>query len=458
MAFETSSAASLPTAYLRSAPQPDQNTSPHYARSSSADSKPTLQVDTKSTRSNTVSSAISGASTFYSALGMKACEESLGLDHTPSIAYPQDSERTNMARSDSGFSENDGLIVREGVEHRKLPASEKLIKASEGDIERFPSSSGRISSEKTPKQVSGFHPESAASTRSNSHHRGRSKPSSSRYSSSHQTTSRRSSTQMVLPISKATRPNFERSLTSFRQPHNDYSSYSFKLPDQRRSASYSGLRPDSPTTLHYKSCHLFHSLGSTLGSHNSALPSHRTECMVSESLPFLPHYSSSVKTNTTPTTPPTPYAKHVSDDEDSIMLHIPATIIDWTSPSTRRREYEKIDKRSRGLRGWWRRIAPQWCSGKACRSGFYDEDNGSDAGSVRRYRLDLPDYEEEDEKGFMDEKRALKVGLEEKGEGRRTRPTLEKISKSWSCFSFCGKSKEISTSTGEAPLSEKLGT
>lgn len=33
------------------------------------------------------------------------------------------------------------------------------------------------------------------------------------------------------------------------------------------------------------------------------------------------------------------------------------TVIDWTSPSTRRREYAKIDRASRGVRGLWRRVA-----------------------------------------------------------------------------------------------------
>lgn len=76
-------------------------------------------------------------------------------------------------------------------------------------------------------------------------------------------------------------------------------------------------------------------------------------------------------------------------------LPLPATVIDWTSPSTRRREYERIDRSSRGVRGLWRRFAPTWCQSRERRTLFYDEGKGPkkelDEGSVRRFRMDLPD-------------------------------------------------------------------
>lgn len=71
-----------------------------------------------------------------------------------------------------------------------------------------------------------------------------------------------------------------------------------------------------------------------------------------------------------------------------------STVIDWTSPSTRRREYEKIDRASRGVRGLWRRVAPQWCQSKNDRMPFFDPGKSgktSQEGSVRRFRMDLPD-------------------------------------------------------------------
>ncbi|PYI28272.1 hypothetical protein BP00DRAFT_459597 [Aspergillus indologenus CBS 114.80] len=69
------------------------------------------------------------------------------------------------------------------------------------------------------------------------------------------------------------------------------------------------------------------------------------------------------------------------------------TVIDWTSPSTRRREYEKIDKASSGMRGFWRRVAPKWCQSRARRMPFFEEKDGKGnyEGSVRRFRMDLPE-------------------------------------------------------------------
>lgn len=74
-----------------------------------------------------------------------------------------------------------------------------------------------------------------------------------------------------------------------------------------------------------------------------------------------------------------------------------ATVIDWTSPSTRRREYEKIDRASRGFRGLWRRVAPKWCQLPDRRTPFFEE--GKDGktnyeGSVRRFRMDIPEEPE----------------------------------------------------------------
>jgi hypothetical protein len=78
---------------------------------------------------------------------------------------------------------------------------------------------------------------------------------------------------------------------------------------------------------------------------------------------------------------------------------IPATIIDWTSPSTRKREYEKIDRSYRGIRGFWRRFAPQFCQPGDRRTPFFEEGkrgNGVYGGSVRRFRMDFSDdYDEE---------------------------------------------------------------
>jgi hypothetical protein len=71
-------------------------------------------------------------------------------------------------------------------------------------------------------------------------------------------------------------------------------------------------------------------------------------------------------------------------------LYVPATIIHWTSDETRRKEYAKIDNESKGLRGLINRLFPR-LTGKSKRSRFYDDKEGSQAGSIRRFRLDLDD-------------------------------------------------------------------
>ncbi|KAL1977288.1 hypothetical protein VTN31DRAFT_147 [Thermomyces dupontii] len=79
--------------------------------------------------------------------------------------------------------------------------------------------------------------------------------------------------------------------------------------------------------------------------------------------------------------------------EEKPYLFVPATVIDWTSPSTRRREYEKIDRSNRGLRGLWRRIAPPCFRPSYSRTPFFEEGKSNHEGSVRRFRMDLPDKE-----------------------------------------------------------------
>ncbi|KLJ06078.1 hypothetical protein EMPG_10522 [Blastomyces silverae] len=86
-------------------------------------------------------------------------------------------------------------------------------------------------------------------------------------------------------------------------------------------------------------------------------------------------------------------ALHQADSE-APYKPIPATVIDWTSPSTRRREYEEIDRSTRGVRGMWRKIAPSWCQPGGNRMPFFEEGKGGKEmyeGSVRRFRMDVPD-------------------------------------------------------------------
>jgi len=62
-----------------------------------------------------------------------------------------------------------------------------------------------------------------------------------------------------------------------------------------------------------------------------------------------------------------------------------STTMQWTSPCTRRREYDRIDKANSGFRGFLNRVMPRCVSGP--QEKFYEKDQ-SDAGSVRRYRIE----------------------------------------------------------------------
>jgi hypothetical protein len=105
--------------------------------------------------------------------------------------------------------------------------------------------------------------------------------------------------------------------------------------------------------------------------------------------------------------------------------HVPPTTIHWTSPSTRRREYAEIDREGRGLRGLLTKIRARW--GRASPPvGFWEEDRVGDGGSVRRYRLELPDEEEEEFQKKQDGERA--VGRERESKNRPGCKTR------WICF------------------------
>ncbi|KAF2853955.1 hypothetical protein T440DRAFT_294588 [Plenodomus tracheiphilus IPT5] len=69
------------------------------------------------------------------------------------------------------------------------------------------------------------------------------------------------------------------------------------------------------------------------------------------------------------------------------------TTMHWTSPCSRKREYERIDRANSGLRGLFRKALPRSISGP--QEKFYEKDQ-SDASSVRRYRLGDNDVDDDD--------------------------------------------------------------
>jgi hypothetical protein len=86
-----------------------------------------------------------------------------------------------------------------------------------------------------------------------------------------------------------------------------------------------------------------------------------------------------------------------TSDEPRYENYVPATIIDWTSTETRRQEYYKIDRSNKGVRGLLKKLFPKLAT-RSSESRFYDEKEGSTSGSVRRFRMDLPDEEDEGSK------------------------------------------------------------
>ncbi|CAF9914565.1 MAG: hypothetical protein GOMPHAMPRED_008195 [Gomphillus americanus] len=76
-------------------------------------------------------------------------------------------------------------------------------------------------------------------------------------------------------------------------------------------------------------------------------------------------------------------------EADTISPFYAAANIDWTDPNTRRKAYEKHDRAQRGFRRLLKRITPRKWQNEHLQ--FYD--GNSDAGSVRRYRLDIDEVQ-----------------------------------------------------------------
>lgn len=73
-----------------------------------------------------------------------------------------------------------------------------------------------------------------------------------------------------------------------------------------------------------------------------------------------------------------------------------STVIDWKTNESRRREYEEADRRRKGLWGWVRRRIRSLCCVKDQSEFWEGGPDGGDGGSVRRYRLVLPEEQEKD--------------------------------------------------------------
>jgi len=136
--------------------------------------------------------------------------------------------------------------------------------------------------------------------------------------------------------------------------------------------------------LHERSCRLFQSFSSATpversrkSPRPSSVASYRGSSVPAAQSPRLPALRE-------------PELSIAATEREPVTETLPTTVIHWTSPSTRRQEYAAIDRSHKGFRGLVKRLIPRWLC-KTSYQNFYSEKDGSDAGSVRRYRLDVPD-------------------------------------------------------------------
>ena len=312
-----------------------------------------------------------------------------------------------MDRTDSGFGENpttpDSSLSRASslikVEEDKVYSRRRLRlrsqKAVVSEHIATPSSSPhRKASARCALRTS---PQYTAFQRTSSHLKS-STPGSHRSS--------RSSSQRSLPITQ--------SATSSRRP---------PLPNRSITTTYA--RPtEDPVALYQRSRSLFESSHNAL-EHRNAFTTLPHKPSSSLSLPSFSHPSMETVNDLT--------FGLVSDEEENPFAvrqysnHVPATIIDWTLPSTRRREYRKIESSCRGIPGLWRRFVPRFLQ-RNRRLSFYEDEKDDNAGSVRRYRMDLPEDEEEKTMSVV-----KSIGV---------RPSLQKAKRTWSCLGSFRKSSQ----------------
>lgn len=209
------------------------------------------------------------------------------------------------------------------------------------------------------------------------------------------------------------------------------------IHSHRRTNTITSLTPSAPDSpvrrenllaLHRESCRLFQD--SNTEARRSFSPPHtppRTVRTLSDfsSPPVTPILERRPSVAGSPG-PNTSHYDHESVDQVDVEVgttETKPTIIEWTSPSTRRREYKAIDRASSGMRGLWRRVAPRWCQFGDSRVPFFEEGKDGKAnyeGSVRRFRMDLPE-EPSDKQTRRGLKLKPKISVQAIGVGRRSK-------------------------------------
>lgn len=182
---------------------------------------------------------------------------------------------------------------------------------------------------------------------------------------------------------------------------------------------------DDVLALHFRSCSMF-----TNPSYqsSSALPS---PTLSQTDAPGCPSATTRFSTDSLRVVQETTTADvpRQSEDDDMTVAEKTNTTMHWNSPCTRRREYERIDKANSGLRGFLRRITPRCVSGP--QEKFYSGKDESDAGSVRRYRID-DDVTVDD--SYINEKQSNKLDARPRTSPVPRPNSRPGIKKRWTCF------------------------
>ncbi|GLI82006.1 hypothetical protein PoHVEF18_010406 [Penicillium ochrochloron] len=287
-------------------------------------------------------------------------------------------------------------------------------KRIEHSSSRSPDSPTRLSG---PRATISSRPSSAANSihhsRSNSRSTARSRPPS-RHSSFHSPRRSTNASISIVPV-PSSRPNPLDKRESLLALHRESCRLFQDQDHQQPPPSLSKYSTDEPRPTLYRAPSTSYKSrrdGRTSSENDFSAPSSPISSSHSTRR-FDPEHRGSVSSMTTPhflqhrdrsnTMPRNHSAAHHQShghgySPSASSIHVPATVIEWTSPSTRRAEYEKIDRASRGVRGLWRRVAPRWCQTRDSRTPFFEEGKTSREGSVRRFRMDLPDEEESDNK------------------------------------------------------------
>ena len=176
---------------------------------------------------------------------------------------------------------------------------------------------------------------------------------------------------------------------------------------------------DDVLALHFRSCSLFQNPTYQSAAPSLALSGHGPSAQAD--FGSRPVTAAHIEDDSIPVSPLT------KPSEASVaQVEAPDTTMHWMSPCTRKTQYEKIDRANTGFRGFLRKVVPRCVSGPPTQT-FYETDK-SDAGSVRRFRMDVSDDDEVDEKSTA----ALRMQRRKLERTSTQKPETRK--KLWGCF------------------------